>query len=430
MLYFWVATGILVILIILGSPIAFAIGIASLAFILMTDPINLINVPLRMFAGINSFTLLALPFFILAAEIMIRAGVSTKLFRWVNLLVGTVRGGLAYVNILISTIFGSISGAALSDIAALGKIEINSMVENGYKKDFSCALTAASSLQSPLIPPSSIAILYAGIMNLSVGSVLLGGALPGILLGSAQALYIFVNGKKLNLPKIERKVSSEEALKIWKDGLIALFMPLIILVGIIGGVFTPTEAAAVAVLYSLLAAVIVYRQVKLKDIYMAITETVRTTSILFIIVSCAAIFSWVLSSERVPEHIARFLLSLTKDKYILLTIINILLLIVGMWMETGAAIILFAPILAPIAVRMGVHPIHFAIVMILNLVIGLITPPVGVVLYATCKVGDISFEDLVRALVPYFFISFIVLAFVTYIPEITLYLPRLVGLIP
>jgi tripartite ATP-independent transporter DctM subunit len=430
MLYFWVATGILVILIILGSPIAFAIGIASLAFILMTDPINLINVPLRMFAGINSFTLLALPFFILAAEIMIRAGVSTKLFRWVNLLVGTVRGGLAYVNILISTIFGSISGAALSDIAALGKIEINSMVENGYKKDFSCALTAASSLQSPLIPPSSIAILYAGIMNLSVGSVLLGGALPGILLGSAQALYIFLNGKKLNLPKIERKVSSEEALKIWKDGLIALFMPLIILVGIIGGVFTPTEAAAVAVLYSLLAAVIVYRQVKLKDIYMAITETVRTTSILFIIVSCAAIFSWVLSSERVPEHIARFLLSLTKDKYILLTIINILLLIVGMWMETGAAIILFAPILAPIAVRMGVHPIHFAIVMILNLVIGLITPPVGVVLYATCKVGDISFEDLVRALVPYFFISFIVLAFVTYIPEIALYLPRLVGLIP
>jgi TRAP transporter, DctM subunit len=328
------------------------------------------------------------------------------LFRWVNLLVGTVRGGLAYVNILISTIFGSISGAALSDIAALGKIEINSMVENGYKKDFSCALTAASSLQSPLIPPSSIAILYAGIINLSVGSVLLGGALPGILLGSAQALYIFLNGKKLNLPKIERKVSSEEALKIWKDGLIALFMPLIILVGIIGGVFTPTEAAAVAVLYSLLAAVIVYRQVKLKDIYMAITETVRTTSILFIIVSCAAIFSWVLSSERVPEHIARFLLSLTKDKYILLTIINILLLIVGMWMETGAAIILFAPILAPIAVRMGVHPIHFAIVMILNLVVGLITPPVGVVLYATCKVGDISFEDLVRALVPYFLYQF------------------------
>lgn len=430
MLYFWIATGILVILIILGSPIAFAIGIASLAFILMTDPINLINVPLRMFAGINSFTLLALPFFILAAEIMIRAGVSTKLFRWVNLLVGTVRGGLAYVNILISTIFGSISGAALSDIAALGKIEINSMVENGYKKDFSCALTAASSLQSPLIPPSSIAILYAGIMNLSVGSVLLGGALPGILLGSAQALYIFLNGKKLNLPKIEQRVSREEALKIWKDGLIALFMPLIILVGIIGGVFTPTEAAAVAVLYSLLAAVIVYRQVTLKDIYIAITETVRTTSILFIIVSCAAIFSWVLSSERIPEHIARFLLSLTKNKYILLTIINILLIIVGMWMETGAAIILFAPILAPIAVRMGVHPIHFAIVMILNLVIGLITPPVGVVLYATCKVGDVSFEELVRALVPYFFISFMVLAFVTYIPEIVLYLPRMVGLIP
>jgi tripartite ATP-independent transporter DctM subunit len=190
MTYFWIATIILILLIIAGTPIAFAIGIASIGFILMTDPINLINVPLRMFAGINSFTLLALPFFILSAEIMIRAGVSTKLFKWVNLLVGKLRGGLGYVNILNSTIFGSISGAALSDIAALGKVEITSMVENGYKKDFSCALTAASSLQSPLIPPSSIAILYAGIMNLSVGSVLLGGAIRGFYLVLPR-LYIF-----------------------------------------------------------------------------------------------------------------------------------------------------------------------------------------------------------------------------------------------
>jgi len=430
MLYFWISTGVLVILIILGSPIAFAIGISSIAFILMTDPVNLINVPLRMFAGINSFTLLALPFFILAAEIMIRAGVSTKLFQWVNLIVGKMRGGLAYVNILISTIFGSISGAALSDIAALGKVEISSMVENGYRKDFSCALTAASSLQSPLIPPSSIAILYAGIMNLSVGSVLLGGALPGILLGAAQVFYIFLNGRKLNLPKINQEFSKEEVFRIWKDGLIALCMPLIILVGIVGGIFTPTEAAAVAVLYSLLAAIIVYRKITLKDLYNAITETVKTSSILFIIVSCASIFSWVLSSERIPEHIAKFLISITKNKYILLTVINILLIIVGMWMETGAAIILFAPILAPIAVRMGVHPIHFAIVMILNLVIGLITPPVGVVLYATCKVGDISFENLVKALKPYFIISFIVLLIVTYIPDFALTLPRTFRLIP
>lgn len=429
MTLFWISTCILVVLIILGTPIAFAIGIASVGFILMTDPINMINVPLRMFSGISSFTLLALPFFILAAEIMIRAGVSTRLFTWVNLLVGKFRGGLAYVNIMISTIFGSISGAALSDIAALGKIEINSMVENGYRKDFSCALTAASALQSPLIPPSSIAILYAGVMSLSVGSVLLGGALPGVILGLAQASYIFLNGKRLKLPKVTRTYTTGEVIVIWRDGIVALFMPLIILVGIIGGIFTPTEAAAVAVLYSLLAAIFVYRQVTVKAIYQAVTETVKTTAILFLIVSCASIFSWVLSSERVPEHIAAFLMGLTKNKYILLMIVNLLLIIVGMWMETGAAIILFAPILAPIMVRMGIHPIHFAIVMILNLVIGLITPPVGVVLYATCKVGEVSFEKLVKALVPYLVISFTVLALVSFVPDIVLFLPRFAGLI-
>ena len=240
-----------------------------------------------MFAGVNSFTLLALPFFILAAEIMIRAGVSTRLFTWVNMLVGRVRGGLAYVNIVESTIFGSISGAALSDIAALGKIEINSMIENGYKRDFSCALTAASSLQSPLIPPSSIAILYAGIMNLSVGSVLLGGAVPGVLMGASQAAYVFINQNRLNLPKVSRVYTRQEIFTIWKDGLVALLMPVIILLGIVGGVFTPTEAAAVAVLYSLFAAVVIYRSVALKDLYGALTETVKTTGILFLIVSCA-----------------------------------------------------------------------------------------------------------------------------------------------
>jgi tripartite ATP-independent transporter DctM subunit len=429
MTLFWIATAILILLIILGAPIAFAIGIASVGFILMTDPINLINVPLRMFSGISSFTLLALPFFILAAEIMIRAGVSTKLFTWVNLLVGKFRGGLAYVNIMISAIFGSISGAALSDIAALGKIEINSMVENGYKKDFSCALTAASSLQSPLIPPSSIAILYAGVMSLSVGSVLLGGALPGILLGAAQAAYIFLNGKRLKLPKVTREYTSKEVVMIWRDGIVAMFMPLIILVGIIGGIFTPTEAAAVAVLYSLMAAIFVYRSVSLRDIYTSVSETVKTTAILFMIVSCAAIFSWVLSSERIPEQIATFLLGITENKYLLLAIVNLLLIIIGMWMETGAAIILFAPILAPIMVKMGIHPVHFAIVMILNLVIGLITPPVGVVLYATCKVGDLSFEKLVRSLVPFLIISFATLILVSFVPEIVLFLPRLAGLI-
>jgi tripartite ATP-independent transporter DctM subunit len=426
---FWIATAILVLLIVLGMPIAFAIGIASLAFVLMASPPDLIMAPLRMYAGVNSFTLLALPFFILAAEIMIRAGVSTRLFAWVNMLVGRVRGGLAYVNIVESSIFGSISGAALSDIAALGKIEITSMVENGYEKDFSCALTAASSLQSPLIPPSSIAILYSGVMSLSVGSVLLGGAVPGVLMGLAQAGYVFANGRRLKLPKVARTYSTREVYVIWRDGLVALLMPLIILVGIVGGVFTPTEAAAVAVLYSLAAAVFIYRNVTMRDLYDAVTETVKTTAVLFLIVACAAIFSWVLSSERIPEQIAKFLLNVSSNKNVLLFYVNVLLIIVGMWMESAAAIILFAPILAPIMVKVGIHPIHFAVTMILNLVIGLVTPPVGVVLYATCKVGEISFERLVKAMIPFILVAFVVLAVVSYVPETVLALPRLAGLV-
>ncbi|MCR4402755.1 MAG: TRAP transporter large permease [Firmicutes bacterium] len=426
---FWIATAILVILIISGMPIAFAIGLSSIAFILTTNPINIIVAPLRMFAGVNSFVLMALPLFVLAAEIMVRAGVSRRLFALVNLLVGRVRGGLAYVNVIESTVFGSISGAALSDIAALGKIEINSMLETGYDRDFACALTAVSSLQSPLIPPSTTAILYAGIMNLSVGAVLMGGAIPGVILGLSQVLYIALMGRRLKLPKVTRRYERSEIVTIWREGLIAVGMPLIILAGILLGICTPTEAAAIAVLYAVIVAVFVYRELTLKDLVAALEASAKTAATLFIIVAFASIYSWVLGSERVPEMIARFLLSMSNNRYVLLLLVNLLLIIVGMWMETGAAIILFAPILAPIMARIGVHPIHFAIVMILNLVIGLITPPVGVVLYATCAVGEISFERLNRALAPLLLISFVVLAIVTLVPDLVLFLPRLVGLI-
>lgn len=426
---FWISTAILMILIILGMPIAFAIGISSIGFILLTAPMNIIVAPLRMFAGVNSFVLLALPLFVLAAEIMVRAGVSRRLFALVNLLVGRVRGGLAYVNVLESTLFGSISGAALSDIAALGKIEIESMTESGYDRDFSCALTAASSLQSPLIPPSTTAILYAGIMNLSVGAVLMAGAIPGVLLGLSQVLYIAFNGKKLNLPKITKQYEKSEIRTIWSEGLVAVGMPVILLSGILLGICTPTEAAALAVFYALFVAIFIYKDFNFKDLVGALEASVKTAAGLFIIVAFASVYSWVLSSERIPEKIAVFLLGVSSSKYILLLILNVLLLIVGMWMEMGAAIILFAPILGPMMAKVGVHPIHFAIIMILNLVIGLLTPPVGVVLYATCAVGNISFEDLNRALLPFLIISFLVLILVTFVPDSVLLLPRLAGLV-
>lgn len=410
-------------------PIAFSIGIASVGFILMTNPMALVVVPLRMFSGVNSFTLLALPFFMLSAEIMIRGGVSRRLFALVNLMVGRWQGGLAYVNVVESMIFGSISGAALSDVAALGQIEINSMVDNGYDRDFSCALTAASSIQSPLIPPSSIAILYSGIMSMSVGSVLLGGLIPGVLIGATQCAYIFLSRKKLNLPKTTTKYDHKTRLRIWTDGLVALGMPVILLVGILGGIFTPTEAAAVSVLYSLIAAFGVYREAKPKDIFNALEATVKSSTTLFLIISLAASYAWALGSERIPEQIATFLLSVSHNKYVLLLLLNTLLIIIGMWMDSGTAVILFAPILAPVAISAGVNPIHFAVVMILNLTIGLITPPVGVVLYATCAVGQTTLERLTKALTPFFIMGFVCMVIVTLVPDTALLMPRLAGLI-
>ncbi len=311
---FWISLLGLIVLIILGMPIAFSIGIASVSFVLMTNPLNLIIVPLRMFSGVNSFTLLALPFFIMSAEIMVRGGVSSKLFALVNLLVGRVRGGLAYVNVIQSTIFGSISGAALSDIAALGKMEINAMVENKTIVILPALSRLISSIQCPLIPLSSTAILYAGFKNMSVGAGSMGRPLHGILFGGTSSLLL-LRGKKLNLPKVTIQYNKKTKAKIWRDGLVAIGMPVIILIGIVGGVFTPTEAAAVAVLYSMIAAFLVYKEAKLKDIIEALKATVKTSAQLFIIVALAASYSWTLGSERIPEQIAAFLLSISPNKH-------------------------------------------------------------------------------------------------------------------
>ena len=430
MLEFWIATAILIVTILIGFPIAYSIGITTILYILITNPGNLLVVPIRMFSGINSFTLMALPLFMLAAEIMVRTGISTKLFDFVRITkVGKVRGGLAYVNIIASTIFGSISGAALSDIAGLGKVEMEAMDEDGYPHDFSAAITAASSTESPLIPPSNIAILYAGTMSLSVGAVLYAGFIPGLVLALAQILYVALNAKRLNLPKHEKVYSKAEKKSIRISGWIAMGFPLIILLGITLGWFTPTEAAAVAVLYALIVGVFVFRNINGKMLLDALWAAGKTTANLFVITSISAVFAWAIGIEQIPQKLAAALMSLSDNVYVILFVINIILIIVGMWMETSAAVLLFAPILAPIAVRMGVHPVHFAVVMILNLTVGLVTPPVGVVLYATADVGKIKFEDLVKAIIPFVLISFVVLALVTFIPDISLCIPRLLGFI-
>ena len=389
MLEFGIATVLLIGTILIGFPIAFSIGITTVIYILMTNPANISAIPIRMFSGINSFTLMALPLFMLAAEIMIRTGISSKLFDFVRITrFGKKRGGLAYVNILVSTIFGSISGAALSDIAGLGAVELQAMDEDGYDKGFSCAVTAASSIQSPLIPPSNVAILYAGTMALSVGAVLYAGLIPGLLLAFGEMAYVKLNSKKF--PMHEKEYTKEEKKDIRKRGLIAMGMPLIILIGITAGIVTPTEAAAVAVLYALIVGIFVFHNLTLEMVISSLKAAGKTTANLFIITSLSAVFAWAIGVENIPAQLTAFMMSVTESKYVMLLIINLIFLIVGMWMETSAAILLFVPILAPMVTSMGVHPVHFAVIVIVNLTVGLITPPVGVVLYAVANVGKRS----------------------------------------
>ena len=426
MLEFGIATVLLIGPILIGFPIAFSIGITTVIYILMTNPANISAIPIRMFSGINSFTLMALPLFMLAAEIMIRTGISSKLFDFVRITrFGKKRGGLAYVNILVSTIFGSISGAALSDIAGLGAVELQAMDEDGYDKGFSCAVTAASSIQSPLIPPSNVAILYAGTMALSVGAVLYAGLIPGLLLAFGEMAYVKLNSKKF--PMHEKEYTKEEKKDIRKRGLIAMGMPLIILIGITAGIVTPTEAAAVAVLYALIVGIFVFHNLTLEMVISSLKAAGKTTANLFIITSLSAVFAWAIGVENIPAQLTAFLMSVTESKYVMLLIINLIFLIVGMWMETSAAILLFVPILAPMVTSMGVHPVHFAVIVIVNLTVGLITPPVGVVLYAVANVGKEKFETVVKSTMPFILMGFALVVILTFVPELCLFLPRIMG---
>ena len=427
MINFSIAVLALIILVCIGIPVAYSMGISSVFYILLVDPQYLEVLPNRSITGVNNFLLLAIPFFILAAEIMGKSGLTSKLFNFARLFVGRFQGGLAFVNIVASTIFGSVSGSAIAEVSGLGVIEIQAMTEEGYDKDFSVALSAGSSLQSPLIPPSTTVMVYAGVMGVSAGALLMGGLGPGLMIALTQIIYILCIRKKRNFPRDNKVYTKEEIKHILTDGLLTMMLPVIIIGGILGGYVTATEAAALAVVYALFLGFVYYRTMTWKSLQECLWNACKTVGNLMLIVAFANAFSWVAAIEKVPDAIAAILMSISSNKYVLLMVVNIFYIFVGMIMDTGAAIILFAPIIGPVLTMVGVNPVHLGIVTVMNLTIGLLTPPVGLVLFTAVNVSKRPFGAVVKAFIPFIIISYAALIVVTFFPEIVTWLPKVCG---
>ena len=414
------------VLMIINIPISIVLGLSSiLGLVLTTNNISLMVVAQRMFTATDSFPLMAIPFFTLAGALMEGGGISRRLINLANKLVGSITGGLGIVCILTCMFFAAISGSSAATVAAIGSIMIPAMTKAGYDLRFSAAVSAAAGSIGVIIPPSIPMVTYGVVGGVSIGALFLGGFGSGIIVGLSLMLVVYVISKKRGYKGTEEKFSIMEVLKATKDAIWALLMPVIILGGIYGGIFTPTEAAAVAVAYGFIIGLFVYKELKLKDMYQILIRAGVNTAVVMFIVATATLFGWLLTSERIPDAIARAIMSMSDNKYIILLLINGLLLIVGCLMETNAAILIMAPIFLPMMAMLGVDPVFFGIVMVVNLAIGFFTPPVGQNLYVTCSVCDVSIESLSVALVPFILAMVGALLLITYVPAISMFLPSL-----
>ena len=411
---------------VIGVPIAFVLGLTPLIAFISQGETPIVLVAQRIFTGMDSPVLMAVPFFILAGNIMSAGGMTYRLLRFCNVLVGSLRGGLAYINVVISMLFAGITGAAVADTSAVGAILIPAMKKDGYDSDFSAAVTATSSTIGPIIPPSIPFIIYGVLGEVSIASLFLAGFVPGILLGVFQMAVIWFYAKKRGYPKSTRP-SPKEAAKVSIDAFLVLLMPVIILGGILTGVFTPTESACIAVFYALFISLFVYRDISLKDLPRLFIRTGATSSLVMLVIGTASIFSWLLASEEIPQRVTEGMLALTDSKILILLLTNMLLLMIGTFMETTASLIILTPVLLPLMLKIGVDPLHFGVILVLNLVIGLTTPPVGVCLFIACSIGRTNLERLSRAIVPFLLASIAVLILCTYWEGLIMAVPKYFG---
>ncbi len=423
-----ILVAVLFALIVLGVPIAWALGISGTVglFILGGDPFTI--VPQSIYSGVSYFPLMAIPFFFFAGELMNKGGITKRLIDLSSLLVGRVAGSLAYVNVVCSMFLGGITGSSVADVSSEGAWIIPAMKEQGYSSEEAVAVTVTSSIMGPIIPPSIIMVIYGSNMNVSVGALFMGGIIPGILVAASLALVVFLRNKKYGFPRRTEKYTPAQVRSILINAIIPLGMPIIIMGGILGGIFTATEAGAIACLYAVIASCFIMRTVKLSELPHMLLNTVKLTGTVLIILGCSKTLSWTLTLLRVQDGLAAFITSHINSGVAFLLIVNLLYLFLGCFMDPAAALLMFGPILAPIASRYGINPIHFGLISCINLTIGNATPPLGQSLFVGCKIGKVSVGREARAILPYLFGLVIVLFITTYIPEISLFLPRLAGL--
>lgn len=418
---------VFLVFLLIGLPVFFALLAAPGLLLWLNGQTNDITLLYRnVYNGMDSFPLMAIPFFMLAGELMNRGGITIRLVEFSQALMGHLRGGLAHVNVLSSILFAGLSGSAVADTSALGSILIPAMEKQGYTRKFAAAITAASSVIGPIIPPSGIMIIYAYVMGESVAALFLAGIVPGVMVGIGLMLMIKVMADRYDFPVASRKYTWPERGQASLKAFFPLMTPVIILGGILGGIFTPTEAAAVAVGYAFIIGFFVLRTLTLKEVPEVLSNAGMTSAVL-LLVGAAMAFKTVVSLSHAPEQLAALILGLSENPLILLFLINLLLFVVGMFLDAGPAIIILGPILGPIFTSLGVDPIHFAIIMSVNLTVGLATPPMGLVLFVAAAVSRERVETIAKAILPFLAVEIAVIFLITYVPAISMTIPRLTG---
>lgn len=407
----------------LGFPVTFVIAFGCFTYMIQNE-IPLTLLAQRLFTGMDSFLLLAIPFFILMGQLMMKSGATIKLMDWANSLVGHIRGGLGVVNILASVVFAGISGSANADTSAIGSIMIPAMEKEGYDKAFSSAVTIASSGISPIIPPSVIMVIYAVVAGVSVGELFLAGILPGLLMAAVQIVICIYISTKRKYPIKDKIISFNAFIDATKDAFFTLVAPAIILIGILGGIFTPTEAGIIASFYAFLYGILL-KKICIKDLPEIFWETITLTVGAYILIGFSSLSAWIIAYENIPQIIANYIFMITDNDIILILMINIFILFVGMFMEAIAAIAIFVPILLPIVESLGIDPVHFGIILTLNLLIGFLTPPVGVSLFVISGIANVKVEKVFKAVIPFIIGDIITLLVITFFPGLVHFIPSL-----